>query len=125
MAKALTVKGIEAIKPQAKRLEIADGGTGLYLIVQPSGAMPWSFRYRSPVDGRPKKFTIGAAPAIPLSEARDRASELARSVRLGIEPGEEKRAAKLKAADRARDVDALLDRLLSPMPKPRRLQRLD
>jgi hypothetical protein len=33
-------------------------------------------------------------------------------VRTGIDPGEEKRAAKLKAADRARDVDALLNRFI-------------
>jgi len=39
MAKALTAKGVENAQPDAIRREIPDGLlTGLYLVVQPSGA---------------------------------------------------------------------------------------
>ena len=52
------------IRPEqltAARSESPDGTVpGLYLITQPSGARSWAFRYRRN-DGRPAKYTIGAA----------------------------------------------------------------
>ncbi len=51
MAKKLTAKAIENSKPGPQRREISDGGSGLYLIVQPSGARSWALRYR--YNGRP------------------------------------------------------------------------
>jgi hypothetical protein len=58
MAKALTVKAVEAAKPETQRREIPDGLiSGLYLIVQPSGGKSWAVRYRS--SGRPRKLTLG------------------------------------------------------------------
>ncbi|MDE3176804.1 MAG: integrase family protein [Pseudomonadota bacterium] len=58
----------------ASRREIPDGKiAGLYLVVQPTGAKSWAVRYR--VDGQPKKFTIGAYPAIDRAAARKRAQE--------------------------------------------------
>ena len=116
MAKSLTVKSIEAIKPLDKRQEVADSGAsgvpGLYFVVQPSGARSWSFRYRSPVDGRPKKYTIGSYPTFSLAEARSQAEELRRAVKRDVDPGEEKRAARARAADRSRDVGRLLDNFI-------------
>ena len=53
MAKPLTVKGIEALKPDSARREIPDGAMpSLYIVVQPSGAKSWAVRYR--VNGIPK-----------------------------------------------------------------------
>src|SRR5258708_39498164 len=46
MAKRLTAKSVENIKPGPARREISDNGTGLYLIVQPSGVKSWALRYR-------------------------------------------------------------------------------
>ncbi|WP_017960029.1 tyrosine-type recombinase/integrase [Rhizobium leguminosarum] len=89
MAKALTVKAIEALKPQNVRQEIPDGGlSGLYIIVQPSGALSWAIRYR--FDGRPKKFTVGAYPAYGLAQAREAASKALREVSEGRDPATEK-----------------------------------
>lgn len=114
MARALTVKAIERLRPVAVRVEIGDGGTrGLRLAVQPSGAKSWVFRYRSPLDGRPKKFTIGAFEAFSLAEAREEAHQLRRAIAKGVDPGEEKRAAKARAADASRDVSRVLDRFLA------------
>src|SRR5690606_34640679 len=41
-----------------KRREIPDG-KGLYLVVQPTGAKQWAFRYRRPGDGKPAKLSLG------------------------------------------------------------------
>lgn len=114
MAKALSVKAIERIKPTGRRVEIGDGGaTGLRLVVQPSGSMTWVFRYRSPVDTRPKKYTIGPIEAFTLSDAREVARDLHRVVvKDKADPGEQKKAAKARAADTSREVGKLLDRFI-------------
>jgi len=58
LARALTVRNIEAVKPGKARTEIADGAiTGLYLVVQPSGAKSWAVRYR--LHGRPRQADVG------------------------------------------------------------------
>jgi integrase len=113
MAKSLTVKSVEAIKPSSTRQEIGDGGAvGLWLVVQPTGAKSWGFRYRSPIDGKPKKLTIGPFPAYGLADARAEAGELRRQIGKGVDPAQTKKAAKTKAADTSRDVSALLDLFL-------------
>lgn len=72
MAKVLTQKTIDNLKPISRRREIPDGAVpGLYFVIQPSGATSWAFRYR--VDGQPKKWTIGSYPALSLKNVRERA----------------------------------------------------
>jgi len=96
MAKVLTQAAIDAIKPGDKRREIPDGRTpGLYLIVQPSDARSWAYRYR--VDGRARKVTLGQFPALGLASARARAAKAKARLADGIDPGVEKRAAKVAA----------------------------
>jgi len=74
MGQVFTQKAIENLKPSTRRREVPDGGLpGLYLVIQPSGATSWAFRYR--VNGRPKKWTIGSYPALSLKEARERAKK--------------------------------------------------
>jgi integrase len=97
MAKALTVKTIENAKPGNSRREVPDGALpGLYLIVQATGARSWALRYR--VGGRPRKLTLGAFPAVDLVGARERARAAMRAVAEGRDPGDEKKAARRKAA---------------------------
>lgn len=121
----LTIKTIDALKPGEKRQEVPDGGkgavAGLYVVVQPSGAKSWSYRYRSPLDGKPKKFTIGTYPTFGLAEARSAADAMRLLVKSGSDPGEEKRAAKARAADRSRDVTALLDDFIKEHADGKRL----
>ena len=58
MAKALTTKAAEAVRPTKKRQEIPDGIVqGLYLVVQPSGAKSYALRFR--FAGKPVKLTLG------------------------------------------------------------------
>ncbi len=76
-------------------------GNGLRLVVKPSGARSWVFRYAR--DGRTREMGLGRAGsepgAVPLAEARQRAGELHREVRAGRDVLTERNAA--KAASRA------------------------
>jgi integrase len=93
MAKALTAASVERFKPNPKqRREIPDGLlTGLYLIVQPSGAKSWAVRYRH--GGKPRKHTLGGYPALELADAREEARKALRQVQKGDDPAQEKRRA--------------------------------
>jgi integrase len=91
MAKALTTKAVENAKPDGNRREIPDGLlTGLYLVVQPTGAKSWAVRYRH--GGKPRKLTLGAYPAIELGDAREAAKEALQAVAKGKDPATQKKA---------------------------------
>ena len=86
MAKVLTARAVEAVKPEAVRREIPDGGIpGLYLVIQPSGAKGWAVRYRH--NGKPRKLTLGKFPVLTLAEARDRARGALAIASGGVDPG--------------------------------------
>src|SRR3546814_13165846 len=67
MAKNLTTKDVENVKPGTARKEIPDALLpGLYLVVQPSGAKSWAVRYRHGV--KPRQLTLGPlAPTIDVA----------------------------------------------------------
>jgi integrase len=93
MAKALSTKAIEAAKPSDKRQEIPDGiVSGLYLVVQPSGAKSWALRYRHA--GKPCKLTLGRWPMMALKDAREAAGDAIEAVERGDNPAIEKKATK-------------------------------
>jgi len=94
MARALTTKTIEALKPDPeRRLEVPDKAlTGLYLVMQPSGAKSWALRYR--FTGKPKKLTLGRWPIMGLAEARAAAADAIEAVERGTDPGVTKKATK-------------------------------
>jgi integrase len=96
MAKPLTIKALENLKPAVRRREVSDGGMpGLYFVIQPSGKQSWAYRYR--FNGTPRKWTIGPCPAIDLKTARELAREAVRKVAAGADPCTEKKAAKAAA----------------------------
>ena len=96
MAKPLTIKALENLKPAGRRREVSDGGVpGLYLVIQPSGKQSWAYRYR--FNGRPRKWTIGPCAAIDLKTARELAREALRRVSCGADPCTDKKAAKAAA----------------------------
>ena len=92
--RALTTKTVEAIKPDPnQRREIPDQAlSGLYLVVQPSGAKSWALRYR--YAGKPKKLTLGRWPVMGLADARAAASNAIETVDHGDDPGAAKKATK-------------------------------
>ena len=96
MAKPLTIKALENLKPAGRRREVSDGGMpGLYFVIQPSGKQSWAYRYR--FNGRPRKWTIGPCPAIDLKTARELAREALHKVAAGADPCTEKKAARAAA----------------------------
>jgi integrase len=87
-----TVTQIENLKPRNERYEVADAKcTGNRLVVFPSGAKSWVFRYR--LSGRTRKLTIDAG-ATDLARARKLGMEALNAVKSGIDPGEVKQEAK-------------------------------
>ena len=102
MPKPLTARGIEAAKPGPKRREIADPAlAGLRLVVQPSGAKSFAFRYS--IAGKSRKLTLGKWPTMTLAEARDEAMEAARSVQRGDDPAAAKAEEKRRRAQAEQD----------------------
>jgi integrase len=88
----LTDVQIKKLATPTTRREVPDGKiTGLYLILQPSGARSWALRYRSA--GKPAKLTLGPYPALDLANARRRAQEALGEVASGKNPAAEKKAA--------------------------------
>jgi integrase len=108
MAKILTAVAVGKAKPKTNRKtselerhEIPDRGCkGLYLIVQPSGAKSWAVRYR--YGGRTRKLTLGALPALQLSEARVKAAAALAEVAKGTDPIVSNKAAKQAAKQAAK-----------------------
>lgn len=93
MARALTTKAVEAAKPGSSRREIRDPGlSGLYLVVQPSGAKSWALRYR--FAAKPRKLTLGRWPVMGVADARAAASEAIEAVEQGNDPNAAKRTTK-------------------------------
>ncbi|MEE4537553.1 MAG: integrase arm-type DNA-binding domain-containing protein [Erythrobacter sp.] len=93
MARALTTKAVEAVKPSDKRQEIPDGiVSGLYLVVQPSGAKSWALRYRHA--GKPCKLTLGRWPMMGVKNAREAAGVAIDAVERGGNPAVMKKATK-------------------------------
>jgi integrase len=74
-------------------------GPNLFLQVSQWGTRAWIFRYR--FEGRPRHMGLGAAALLSLAEARDKAHELRRQLKIdGIDPlqAKKERAAAAKSA---------------------------
>lgn len=90
----LTVMQIRSLKPAERPYKVADAD-GLYLLVQPSGALLWRFRYRC--CGIERKLSLGSFPDVSLPQARRKRDEAKAELDDGIDPVEEKRQRRLKA----------------------------
>jgi integrase len=96
MARKLTAKTIENLKPGPQRREISDGGSGLWLVMQPSGRRSWAVRYR--FAGRSTKLTLGGWPALTLAAARKAAADALHELARGHDPAAARKATALTAA---------------------------
>jgi integrase len=97
MAKKLTSKFVENVKPLRERKEYPDGGTGLYLVVQSTGVKSFAGRYRHV--GTPKKLTLGRWPQLALVAARKDWATALHGLAQGCDPAAAREDAKLKAAE--------------------------
>ncbi|MBW4332266.1 tyrosine-type recombinase/integrase [Stakelama sp. CBK3Z-3] len=101
----LTTVEIRALKPQARPYKVSDTD-GLFLLVQPSGALLWRFRYK--IFGTERKLSLGCFPEISLRDAR-RKRDMARSQIIdGIDPVEEKRQRHFEAELAAKNTFKLV-----------------
>jgi integrase len=108
VAKVLTDLAARNEAKGSTRREIPDGKiAGLYLVVQPSGAKSWAYRYRAA--GLPRKFTIGPFPDVSLATARNLAQRVAGDVAQGGDPSTRKRVERAAAKAAAAQVDDLVE----------------
>ena len=91
---ALNDVSIRALKHQNRSYLVADE-KGLCIEVTVSGSKLWRFRYR--FAGKPRKLALGPYPEVSLKEARRLRDEARSAVRDGIDPGVERKNAKLTA----------------------------
>lgn len=87
---------LRALKPRPTVYRVADM-EGLCIEVRPTGARCWRFRYRRPGSGKPNMLDLGDYPAVSLQEARKERDKQRELVRSGIDPGEERKQAQLRA----------------------------
>jgi integrase len=90
MLNRLTARAAETTKPGS----YGDGG-GLWLIVAPSGARKWVYRFTH--DGKVKQMGLGSADVVGLAVARDLRDAARRQVASGVNPIEARRADKAEA----------------------------
>ena len=85
----LTIREIENAKPASKPYKMTDGG-GLCLLIAPSGAKLWRWRYY--FEGKEKMMALGEYPLVTLKEARERQFESRKTLTAGIDPMAERKA---------------------------------
>jgi integrase len=85
--------------PRKKITKLGDG-EGLFLLVRPSGAKHWQFRYR--FAEKEKTVSFGKYPQVSLADARTRRLEAQRLVASGKDPSTSRKEEKLLAVFRDR-----------------------
>jgi integrase len=87
----LTAKAVAA----ASKPGLYGDGDSLYLKVGDGGSKSWIVRWT--VGGKIRKHGLGPAPEVSLAEAREKAGEVRRLIRNGIDPREDRRAKQAEA----------------------------
>jgi integrase len=111
----LTHTALRAAKPTEKPYKLSDGG-GLYLLVNPSGALWWRFKYQ--FEGREKLLSLGVHPHVSLQQARALRNEAKKAVANRVDPSAKRQAEKSSTANSfeavAREWLALQEKKLAP-----------
>ena len=81
----LTDKTCKTLKPQEKLYRLLDQN-GLYIVIHPSGAKTWQFRYQ--LNGKQMTYSIGSYPDVSLLQARNIHAELRTKVKSGSNPND-------------------------------------
>ena len=94
----LTDVTIRKAKPADKTQRLFDGG-GMYLEVSPAGGKWWRLKYR--FGGKEKRLSLGTYPDTGLADAREKRDAARKLLAAGVDPGEQRKAAKAAGEDRA------------------------
>jgi Arm DNA-binding domain len=99
----LTALKISKVKPDAERMLLLFDGRGLYLEIARSGGKWWRLKYR--IGGKEKRLSLGVYTAagsntveVGLEAARKAAENARQLVRDGVDPSQDRKAEKLRAA---------------------------
>jgi len=92
MLARLTDTAARNAKGKDKMYKLSDGG-GLYLLVKPSGARLWRYRYR--IRHTEKLLALGAYPHVGLQRARELHAEARALVARGVDPSAKRKADRL------------------------------
>jgi integrase len=90
-ADALTPSAVASAKPKAKPYRMPDG-RGMFLLVQPTGAKWWRFKYWRPGTRKQNLLSLGTYPDVSLKRARQKRDELRTLLADGIDPGDKRKA---------------------------------
>lgn len=119
----LTNLALKALKPQPKPYKKSDGG-GLFILVETNGSKLWRFTYRH--KGKQKLLSGGRFPEVSIVEARAWREMMKHQLALGMDPSQERKKAKSKAAGTSTESDNTFEhvarewleaRMLSWVPK--------
>ena len=87
----LTDTAIRTAKPTEKPYKLADE-KGLFILVNPNGSKWWRLKFR--IAGKEKLLSFGTYPETGLKEARSKRDDARRMIAEGIDPSEQRKAAK-------------------------------
>jgi integrase len=90
----LTDTKVKAAKPKEREYKLADGG-GLYLLVKPTGAKLWRWKYY--FNGKERKLALGVYPAVKIASAREQRDEALALLKKNIDPAAQRQTEKIAA----------------------------
>jgi len=94
----LTDIAIRKAKPADKTQRLFDGG-GMYLELSPAGGKWWRLKYR--FGGKEKRLSLGTYPDTGLADAREKRDAARKLLAAGVDPGEQRKAAKAAGEERS------------------------
>ena len=100
--KPLTDTAVKNAAPLPDRVRRLFDQRGLYLEISPSGGKWWRWKYR--YMGKEKRLSLGVYPEVSLKAARERCDDARRLLRDGVDPGQDRKVAKLKRAQAVEDT---------------------
>ncbi len=99
LANTLTAVAVKNYKPKQKPFKVA-AGRGLHLLIKPTGAKFWVFRYR--FEGKENSLSMGRHPDVSLADAEQKVREAHKSIADGVDPSDKRKDTKAeKEANKA------------------------
>ena len=88
LAATLTDVSVRNKKPKDKPYKVA-AGRGLHLLIKPTGAKFWVFRYR--FEGKENSLSMGRYPDVSLAGAEEKVRDAHKSIAEGIDPSDKRK----------------------------------